>query len=75
MATCPRCKGPLTDGHRCPKRQSFVALEIIGYAIAGALVGWLFLFVFDPQNQLSDDAGALGLGAVAGVVINRFVRS
>jgi hypothetical protein len=52
-----------------------VALEIIGYAIAGALVGWLFLFVFDPRNQLSDDAGALALGAVAGIVINRFVRS
>lgn len=75
MATCPRCKGSLTDGHRCPKRQSFVALEIVGYAIVGALVGWLLLFVFDPQNQLSDDAGALGIGAAAGVIINRFVRS
>jgi hypothetical protein len=52
-----------------------VALEIIGYAIVGALVGWLLLFVFDPQNQLSDDAGALALGAVAGVGINRFIRS
>jgi len=75
MATCPRCKGPLTDGHRCPRRYSFVALEIAAYAIGGALAGWLLLFVFDPQNQLSDDAVALAIGAVAGIAINRFIRA
>jgi hypothetical protein len=75
MATCPRCKGPLTEGHRCPRRQSFVVLEIVLWAIGGALGGWLLLFIFDPQTQLSDDAVTLVLGAAAGVGINRLIRS
>src|SRR6185436_7317715 len=29
MATCPRCKGHLTDTHRCPKSRVMVALEIV----------------------------------------------
>jgi hypothetical protein len=75
MATCPRCKGPLTEGHRCPRRQSLVVLEIISWAIGGALAGWLLLFVFDPQTQLSDDPVTLILGAAAGIGINRLIRS
>jgi hypothetical protein len=75
MATCPRCKGPLTDGHRCPRRYSLVALEIAACAVGGALAGWLLLFVFDPRTQLSDDGITLVLGAAAGVGINRLIRS
>lgn len=74
MSTCPRCKGPLTDDHRCPRRQGFVVLEVVACAIGGALAGWLLLFVFDPQTQLSDDAVTLALGAAAGVGINRLIR-
>jgi len=75
MATCPRCKGPLTDGHRCPMRYSFAPLEIVASALVGALACWILLFAFDPHGQLSDDALTILIGAVAGVAINRLVRS
>ena len=54
MATCPRCKGHLTEGHRCPRRQSLVAAEIIACAIGGGLVAWLTLIGFDPHGQVTD---------------------
>ena len=75
MSTCPRCKGPLTDGHRCPRRTSLVALEIVTWAFAGALAGWLLLLIFDPNGQLADDAVTIVVGGAAGVAINRFVRA
>jgi hypothetical protein len=76
MATCPRCKGPLTDGHRCPRRRSFVAIEIIASALAGGLALWLLQAAFDPFGQIADmDVLSFAAGMVAGVAINRFVRS
>lgn len=76
MATCPRCKGPLTDGHRCPKRRSLMALELTASALAGGLAGWLLLAAFDPRGQITDmDVISFVAGAVAGVAINRFIRS
>jgi hypothetical protein len=75
MSTCPRCKGPLTDGHRCPGRTSFAALEIVAWAIAASLAGWLLLLIFDPNGQVADDAVTIVIGAAVGIGINRFVRN
>jgi hypothetical protein len=76
MATCPHCKGHLTDGHRCPRRRSFVILEIAASAIAGGLGGLLLLAAFDPRGQVTDmDAIAMSVGALVAVGINRFARS
>jgi hypothetical protein len=47
----------------------------VTWAIGGALAGWLLLLVFDPNGQLADDAVTIVIGAVAGIGINRFVRS
>jgi hypothetical protein len=79
MATCPYCKGHLTDGHRCPGklRRYFVVVEIFASAIAGAVVGLLILSAFDPFNQAADKdyATAIILGILAGIGINRLIRS
>jgi hypothetical protein len=76
MATCPRCKGHLTDGHHCPRRSAFVALEIVAWGIAGALVSFALLAAFDPHNQASDlDVVAIAVGAVAAIGINRVLRA
>jgi hypothetical protein len=76
MATCPHCKGHLTDGHRCPRRRIFVVLEIIAAAIAGGLGGLLLLAAFDPRGQVTDmDGIAIAAGALAAVGMNRFIRS
>lgn len=76
MATCPYCKGHLTDGHRCPRRRYLVAVEIVASLLAGGFAGLLLLAAFDPRGQVTDmDSVAFTLGALAAVGINRFVRS
>jgi hypothetical protein len=76
MATCPRCKGPLTDDHRCPKRRSFVALEIGAVALGGGIAGLLLLAAFDPRGQITDmDVITFVVGAAVAVGINRLIRS
>ena len=75
MATCPRCKGHLTDGHRCPRRRVFVFAEVIACAIAGGLCSFALLAAFDPRNQAADlDIVAIAVGAIAAVGVNRVLR-
>jgi hypothetical protein len=75
MATCPHCKGHLTDGHRCPKRRIYVIAEIAVCAIVGGLAGLLILAAFDPRGQAMDmDVIATVAGALVAVGINRFLR-
>lgn len=76
MATCPRCKGHLTDSHRCPRRASLVALEMVLSAIAGGFAGLLLVAIFDPHGQISDvdTFFAVLLGAGVGVAVNRLFR-
>ena len=76
MATCPYCKGFLSDNHRCPRRRSVVITEVIVTAIAGGLAGLLMLAAFDPRGQVTDlDTLAFVIGAGAAVIINRTLRS
>jgi hypothetical protein len=76
MATCPRCKGPLTDDHRCPKRPSLVALEIAATAFGGGFLGLFLLAAFDPRGQIADlDVITFVVGAAVAVGINRLIRS
>ena len=76
MATCPRCKGHLTDGHRCPRRPIFVFAEIVACALVGAVLSFALLAAFDPHNQAGDlDTVAITVGAIVAVGINRVLRS
>ena len=75
MATCPRCKGHLTDSHRCPRRTHLVALEVIASGIAGAFAGLLLVAIFDPLGQITDvDTISLVVGALVGIGLNRALR-
>jgi hypothetical protein len=75
MATCPRCKGHLTDGHRCPRRPLFVFAEVLACAVVGAVISFALLAAFDPHNQASDlDVVAIAVGAIVAVGINRVLR-
>jgi hypothetical protein len=76
MSTCPRCKGHLTDSHRCPRRPLIVAVEIALWALAGGFAGIFLVAFFDPHNQISDlDLIAAMVGALAAVGLNRLLRS
>jgi hypothetical protein len=73
MATCPHCKGHLTDGHRCPRRRAYVVAEIIACGIAGGLAGLLLFALFTSRDDM-DGIGILG-GAALAIVIDRILRS
>ena len=76
MATCPRCKGHLTDSHRCPRRPLVVALETVVAAIVGGTSGFLLVVIFDPRHQISDVDTLYFVvgGAAAGILLNRAFR-
>lgn len=75
MATCPRCKGHLTDSHQCPTRRSRVAVEVIAVALLGGLAGLLLVARFDPQGLITDmDTVSIIAGALVAVGINRALR-
>jgi hypothetical protein len=75
MATCPRCKGHLTDSHHCPRRPAVVALEVILAAVIGAFAGLLIVAVFDPRGEITDiDTLFVIGGALAGIALSRTLR-
>lgn len=74
MSTCPRCKGHLTDSHRCPRSPARVAFEVALAAIAGGFAGLLIFSIVDPNGKAMMDAVWLAGGALAGVGIDRFFR-
>ncbi len=75
MATCPRCKGHLTDTHRCPRSRVSVGTEIAGVGLAGGLVGLLVLAAFDPRGTAADmDVLAFASGALILIGCHRLVR-
>jgi uncharacterized paraquat-inducible protein A len=77
MATCPRCKGHLTDSHRCPRRSVFVAAEVVLWAFAGGFAGFLLVALFDPHGQITDNIylGSGMAGMLVAVGINRALKS
>jgi uncharacterized paraquat-inducible protein A len=74
MATCPRCKGHLTENHRCPRSPARKAIETALAAIAGAVVVLVTMSIVDPHSQISFDGVLLVAGALAGVGIDRWLR-
>jgi hypothetical protein len=75
MATCPRCKGHLTEHHRCPRSPARVALELAMAALAGGLVALLVVGLIDPHGQLALDGVVLIGGALAGAGLDWWLRS
>ena len=73
MATCPRCKGHLTDSHHCPRRPAVVAIEITIAAVIGAFAGLLLLAVFDPRGEIGDIDMLFFVigGALTGIALGR----
>ncbi len=75
MATCPRCRGHLTDAHRCPRRRGRVAFQIAAAALAGGLIALIGVALLDPQGQLTHiDTLVVTIGVVAGIGLDRLLR-
>jgi hypothetical protein len=75
MATCPRCRGHLTDNHRCPRRTGLKAAEITAAAIAGGLAALVLVALVDPRGQLTYiDTAAVTIGVFVGIGLDRLLR-
>jgi uncharacterized paraquat-inducible protein A len=74
MATCPRCKGYLTDSHRCPRRPVVVALRTTLAVVGGAVAGLLLVTLIDPNGQTTDATLFLIVGGILGGTIYRAVH-
>ena len=75
MATCPHCKGHLTDSHRCPRRPAVIATEIAVVGLAGGFAGLLTSVALNPGGLSATDAIAIATGAGIAIGVERFVRS
>ena len=74
MATCPLCKGHLTENHRCPRSPARKAFEMSLAAIAGSVVMLVMMSIVDPHGQTSIDGVLLVAGALAGVGLDKWLR-
>ena len=71
MATCPRCKGHLTENHRCPRSAARKVFEVSLAALGGAFAVLLIMAIVDPHGQASFDGMLFVGGGFAGVGVNR----
>jgi hypothetical protein len=70
MATCPKCLGPLTDNHKCPRGRLGRVTDALATTTVGALAGWVLVLMIEDRP-----AGALILAAAAlGAVLASAVR-
>ena len=74
MATCPRCKGHLTEHHRCPRSRGRIAFETGLAALGGGLFTLLVLAILDPHAQSGFDGVLLVVGGLLGIAVDRFLR-
>ena len=63
MSTCPKCLGPLTEHHRCPRagRMGRILETSLALAVGGAAgVALCFAFASRPSGSLLLSSAALG---------------
>jgi hypothetical protein len=76
VATCPRCKGPLTDSHVCPRRPVAEAFRAIAASIAGGLAAFVIFSLFDTRERYAHlDPWVFVIGCLAARGIQIYVRS
>ena len=74
MATCPRCHGHLTDGHKCPRTRGSLILELLVTALVGGLAAIAFIAIFDPAQVTVDlDGLAFSGGAVFALGVHQLL--
>ena len=74
MATCPRCLGPLTEDHRCPRGRFSRIGDALAPVVGGALLGGLIPVIFSANASLALVLAAAALGAVLANAVRQALR-
>ena len=74
MATCPRCLGPLTEDHRCPRGRFSRIGDALSTVVGGAVVGGLVPMIFSTNASLALVLAAAALGAVLANAIRQALK-
>lgn len=74
MATCPRCLGPLTEDHRCPRGRFSRIGDALAPVVGGAVVGGLIPVIFNANASLALVLAAAALGAVLANAVRQALR-
>ena len=74
MATCPRCLGPLTEDHRCPRGRFSRIGDALSTVVGGAIVGGLVPMIFSTNASLALVLAAAALGAVLANAIRQALK-
>lgn len=73
MATCPRCLGPLTDDHKCPKGPLSRLMNALTPVAIGGSIGALFVFAVEERPVGALVLAAAALGAVLAFAVRQAV--
>lgn len=71
MATCPRCLGPLVEGHRCPPRLWRRVTRVLPAIAVGGVVGIAACLVVEEHAGAVLVTIAGSLGSVVGLAATR----
>jgi hypothetical protein len=64
MATCPRCLGPLTENHRCPRGRFTRVTDAVMTVLLGGAIGAVAVFAVQERPTSALVLAAAALGAV-----------
>lgn len=74
MATCPRCMGPLTDTHRCPRSRSRRSASLAAVLMTGALVGVVACYGLVDQPHTVVVLAVAMLGALLAQAVRKAIN-
>jgi hypothetical protein len=74
MATCPRCLGPLTENHKCPRRSIVSAItDALSTVGIGGLMGGIVAIIINEKAPTALVLAAAALGAVLASAVRQAV--
>ena len=73
MATCPRCLGPLTENHRCPRGTVGRVLDALSTIGVGGIGGVAFCYIVEERPATALVLAAAALGAVLATAVRQAI--
>jgi hypothetical protein len=64
MATCPKCFGPLTENHKCPKGRLSRLFDALSTVSVGGILGIVLSYIIDERPVPALIVASAALGAV-----------